>query len=231
MNAQSNPVDLGVSTEDYLKAVYKLESGDQPAQTTSIAQLLRVSPPSVTGMVKRLADNGLVEHELYKGVRLPDEGRRIALGILRRHRIIETYLTEKLKFSWDTVHDEAERLEHAASDLLIKRMALALGNPRFDPHGDPIPTETGEVEPPLTVALTDITAGERVALMVVGNQDPARLRFIESLGLKPGTVFDVVEHQPFRGPVKIWFVRERKDEVVGHEIALSLQCGVLEEEA
>lgn len=231
MNTQENSVDLGVSTEDYLKAVYKLESDGQRAQTTTIAQLLGISPPSVTGMVKRLADNGLVEHQLYRGVRLTEEGRRIALGMLRRHRIIETYLTEKLKFSWDTVHEEAERLEHAASDLLIKRMALALGNPRFDPHGDPIPTESGEVEAPLTVALSDVPTGERVVLVTVGYQDPARLRFVESLGLKPGAVFDVVEHQPFRGPVKIWFVRERKDEVVGYEMALSLQCVILEEEA
>ncbi len=231
MTAQINSIDLGVSTEDYLKAIYKLEAHGQPAQTTSIAEALQISAPSVSGMIKRLSDNGLVEHQPYKGVHLTDEGRRVALAMLRRHRILETYLMEKLKFSWDAVHAEAERLEHAASDLLIQRMALALGNPRFDPHGDPIPTESGEIETPLTVALTDVPAGKRVVLVVVGDQDPARLRFIESLGLKPGVTFDVVSHQPFRGPVEIWLVADRKNEVLGHELALSLQCSLIEEEA
>jgi DtxR family Mn-dependent transcriptional regulator len=230
MGTQAGSVDLSVSTEDYLKAIYKLESHRQPAQTTSIADMLQISPPSVTGMVKRMAESGLVEHQPYKGVRLTEEGRRVALTMLRRHRILETYLTEKLKFSWDAVHEEAERLEHAASDLLINRMALALGNPRFDPHGDPIPTESGEIETPLTVALTDVPVGKKVVLVVVGDQDPARLRFIESLGLKPGATFEVMEHQPFRGPVKIWLVGGRKEEVLGHELAMSLQCTLMEDD-
>jgi DtxR family Mn-dependent transcriptional regulator len=128
------------------------------------------------------------------------------------------------------VHEEAERLEHAASELLINRMALSLGNPRFDPHGDPIPTETGEMEIPLTVALTDVPVGKSVVLVSVGDQDPARLRFIQTLGLMPGATFDVLEHQPFRGPVTIWLTGERKDQVLGHELALSLQCALLEDE-
>ena len=126
------------SVEDYLKAIYRLSGGGAPVSTSDIAQLLDLSAASVSGMVRRLSEQGLVEHAPYRGVELTSDGRRIALRMLRRHRLIEAYLVELLGYSWDTVHDEAERLEHAVSEVLIERMALALGNPRFDPHGDQI---------------------------------------------------------------------------------------------
>ena len=131
---------LSRSVEDYLKAIYGLSGSGQPVSTSAIAEALDVQPASVTGMVKRMAAWGLLEHMPYKGARLTPPGTREALRVLRRHRILETYLYERLGFSWDDVHDEAERLEHAASDRLIEQMALALGSPSHDPHGAPIPT-------------------------------------------------------------------------------------------
>jgi DtxR family Mn-dependent transcriptional regulator len=136
---------LSRSVEDYLKAIYGLcESGDA-ASTSAIADALDIQPASVTGMVKRLAESGLLEHVPYRGVRLTSSGTREALRVLRRHRILETYLCERLGFSWEDVHGEAERLEHAASDVLIEKMAAALEFPSHDPHGAPIPTRTGPV--------------------------------------------------------------------------------------
>ena len=112
--------------------------------TSAIAQALELAPPSVSGMIRRLSEQGLLQHEPYRGVELTSEGRRAALRMVRRHRIIEAYLVGMLGYTWDTVHEEAERLEHAVSESLIERMAEALGNPRFDPHGDPIPGPDGE---------------------------------------------------------------------------------------
>src|SRR5215217_5020106 len=137
---------LSGPVEDYLKAIYDLERGEQPAATNDIAERLAISPASVSGMVRRLADQGLITHEPYRGVRLTSDGRAAALRTLRRHRILECYLTEVLGYQWDSVHDEAERLEHAASEELIERMASAMGDPVRDPHGAPIPTRDGRVE-------------------------------------------------------------------------------------
>src|SRR5690349_5229776 len=134
------------SVEDYLKAIYRLSAAGQPAATSQIANLLELSAPSVSGMIKRLSEQGLLEHVPYKGVQLTAEGRRAALRMVRRHRMIEAYLVEFLGYSWDTVHEEAERLEHAVSDALVERMAAALGHPDVDPHGDPIPAADGSVD-------------------------------------------------------------------------------------
>src|ERR687890_1395008 len=139
MNAAVITEPLTRSVEDYLKAIYQLSPEGRPASTSDIAHLLALSPPSVTGMVKRLSEHGLLEHVPYRGVQLTDEGRRAALRMVRRHRLIEDYLVEFLGYSWDAVHDEEERLEHAVSDTLVERMATALDNPEVDPHGDPIP--------------------------------------------------------------------------------------------
>ena len=145
---------LSRSVEDYLKVIYSLCEPGEVASTTSIAETLEVQPASVTGMVKRLAEAGYLEHVPYRGVQLTEAGKRTALRILRRHRILETYLTERLGYRWEDVHQEAERLEHAASDELIERMATALENPSSDPHGAPIPTSSGcraVPRPPSTV--------------------------------------------------------------------------------
>src|SRR5258708_34542901 len=146
MSGGSAVAPLSGPVEDYLKAIYDLERVGEPASTNDIALRLAISPASVSGMVRRLADQGLITHEPYRGVRLTTDGRRAALRTLRRHRILDCYLTEVLCYPWDRVHEEAEQLEHAASEELIERMAAALGDPKQDPHGAPIPTRDGRVE-------------------------------------------------------------------------------------
>lgn len=219
----TKPADsLTTSVEDYLKAIYRLSRGGGPASTNDIASALGLSAPSVSGMIKRLSEQGLVEHVPYKGVELTTEGRFAALRILRRHRLIESYLVEFLGYSWDSVHEEAERLEHAVSETLIERMDDALGNPEFDPHGDPIPRRDGSIAELVYSPLPNVPVGSSVELCRVDNNDPDQLRYIASLGLKPGTVLSVVDHQPFRGPVTIRI--EGTDHVIGHELAGSLLC-------
>jgi DtxR family Mn-dependent transcriptional regulator len=231
MMTASTP-QLTRSTEDYLKAIYQLEAETGAAQTSAIAELLAIAPPSVTGMIKRLSESGLLEHTPYKGVQLTAAGRRAALRIVRRHRILETYLTTKLGYDWDSVHQEAERLEHAVSDELIERMAMALGYPQYDPHGAPIPTPTGEVERLAHVPLSDIPVGTVAELRMVSDKDPERLRYVASLGLRPGVTFEVTAKQPFRGPVSVRIGGHvPRDQVVGHELAQSLYCAVMEQEA
>jgi DtxR family Mn-dependent transcriptional regulator len=146
MSASTAEPGLTRSVEDYLKAIYRLSGQGGFATTSDIAALLDLSAPSVSGMVKRLSEMGLIEHVPYRGVQLTAQGRRAALKMIRRHRVLELYLTRYLQYNWDDVHGEAERLEHAVSDDLIERMAAALGDPRYDPHGDPIPTASGDIE-------------------------------------------------------------------------------------
>jgi DtxR family Mn-dependent transcriptional regulator len=230
MVAAQRSEEFSRSTEDYLKAIYQLEERWGSAQTSAIADLLAIAPPSVSGMIKRLSEVGLLEHVPYRGVQLTAKGRRAALRMVRRHRILESYLMEKLGYDWDSVHEEAERLEHAVSDELIERMAMALGNPRYDPHGAPIPTVSGEVEQLEHVALVDIPVGETAELRMVSDEDADRLRFIASLGLRPGVVFRVVGRQPFHGPVTIRVAGASRDQVVGYELARGLYCVVLPQE-
>ena len=229
--AAAQPIPLSRSIEDYLKVIYLLESGGAPAQTSAIAETLDLAPPSVSGMLKRLAENRLIEHEPYRGVTLTSAGRRVALRIVRRHRILESYLMSKLGYDWDTVHDEAERLEHAASDQLVERMAMALGNPRYDPHGSPIPTPAGDIEEPDVVSLDSVPVGRTAELRMVSDTEPERLRYLASLGLKPGTRFEVVARQPFRGPVTLRLAGAiPRDQVIGFELAASLWCSLDEKE-
>ncbi|MDX1495309.1 MAG: metal-dependent transcriptional regulator [Longimicrobiales bacterium] len=177
---------LSRSVEDYLKAIYALSDSGDPASTSAIAEALDIQPASVTGMIKRMAESGLLEHVPYKGVRLTEPGALEALKVLRRHRILETYLCEKLGYSWDDVHDEAERLEHAASDKLIERMAGALDFPSHDPHGAPIPTRAGDIETTDLATLADARAGDRVLIRAVRDEDSSDLRSMAEGGLVPG---------------------------------------------
>ncbi|HSG07608.1 MAG TPA: metal-dependent transcriptional regulator [Longimicrobiales bacterium] len=186
---------LSRSAEDYLKAIYGLSEKGEPASTSAIADVLTVQPASVTGMVKRMADSGLLEHVPYRGVRLTNQGAREALRVLRRHRIIETYLCERLGFSWDDVHEEAERLEHAASDRLVERMAAALEFPSHDPHGAPIPTSAGEIEVTDSSTLADALPGAELRIRAVRDEDPQRLRSMEAKGLTPGARIIVATEQ------------------------------------
>jgi DtxR family Mn-dependent transcriptional regulator len=216
MNAALQHDVLTRSVEDYLKAIYRLSPHGRTASTSEIAQRLELSPASVSGMVKRLSEQGLLEHVPYKGVQLTADGRRAALRMLRRHRLIEAYLVAFLGYTWDTVHDEAERLEHAVSDALVERMAAVLGNPTVDPHGDPIPTPDGDIDEPAGVPLSDVPAGSSAVIRQVEEGQPDRLRYIASLGLRPGVRVSVVDRQPFQGPVTIEVAGETH--VIGNEL-------------
>jgi DtxR family Mn-dependent transcriptional regulator len=222
VNAAIASESLTRSVEDYLKAIYQLSPEGRPASTSEIAHLLALSPPSVTGMVKRLSEHGLLEHVPYRGVQLTDEGRRAALRMVRRHRLIEAYLVEFLGYSWDTVHEEAERLEHAVSDTMVERMATALGNPVVDPHGDPIPAADGSIHEPACTALSDVPIGETVEIHRVHESQPERLRYIASLGLRPGVRLRVLDRQPFDDLVTIEVGGDRH--VIGRELGHVLQC-------
>ena len=214
--------DLSRSVEDYLKVIYQLTQTGVPASTTAIADALDLAAPSVSGMVKRLAEAGLVEHQPYKGVTLTRDGRHGALRMLRRHRVIETYLVSHLGYTWDNVHDEAENLEHAVSEDLVQRMSFMLGDPQFDPHGDPIPAADGRMVDVMTTALPDIGDGETVTISRVDTGSAERLRWLAGAGLVPGVRITVLDHQPFNGPITVSLDGERR--VVGRELAVQLLC-------
>jgi DtxR family Mn-dependent transcriptional regulator len=210
------------SVEDYLKSVFHLTNQGGFATTSGIAGMLEVAPPSVSGMMKRLSETGLIEHVPYRGVQLTPQGRRAALQMIRRHRILEVYLTSRLGYDWGDVHVEAERLEHAVSDKLIERMAEALGEPRYDPHGAPIPTAAGEIEEAELVNLADVPVGSTVVLRQVGDEHPDRLRYLAEQGLTPGARLAVIERQPFNGPTTVRLGMETR--IVGQELAGLLWC-------
>ncbi len=199
----ARPEPLTAPVEDYLKTIYGFERDGRAAATNDIAQRLSIAPASVSGMVQRLADQGLVEYERYKGVRLTTAGRKAALKTLRRHRVIEAYLVHALGYGWDGVHEEAERLEHSASDTLIDRMASAIGEPLTDPHGAPIPTREGKIDETVHQSLADTPVGTRTRVVRVGDEDPGMLRYLDSLGLRPGTEVVLTSRAPFDGPITI----------------------------
>jgi DtxR family Mn-dependent transcriptional regulator len=229
MSAVVQHEPLTRSVEDYLKAIYRLTPEGRAAGTSEIANLLELAPASVSGMVKRLSEHGLLEHVPYKGVQLTEEGRRAALRTIRRHRLIEAYLVAFLGYTWDTVHDEAERLEHAVSDQLVERMASVLGHPSVDPHGDPIPDVDGAIHEPASTPLSELPEGILVELRRVDESDPERLRYIASIGLHPGARVIVVDRQPFHGPITIEV--EGQSHVIGHELGHVLRCVPLGEDA
>lgn len=213
---------LSTSVEDYLKAVFVLSRGGGIATTTDIATRLAVSAPSVSGMLRRLADQGLVDHVPYRGVALTTAGREAALRVIRRHRIIETYLVERLGLGWDEVHVEAERLEHAVSDRVLERMAQALGHPEFDPHGDPIPAADGSVPSRHVRPLTEVAVGERVRVQQVLAHDGEELRWLARVGLVPGAAISISAQEPVAGTVHV--SSAGGDQVIGHALADRLLC-------
>jgi DtxR family transcriptional regulator, Mn-dependent transcriptional regulator len=180
------------SIEDYAKAIYALEERHGVASTTALAERLEISPPAVSAMVKKLAALGYVTHVPYRGVRLTDQGRRVALEVLRHHRLLETYLVEELGVPWDRVHAEAEVLEHVLSEGLEERIAAKLGEPTHDPHGDPIPAADGTVVEPETVALDTLATGDRGRFVRVSDSDSKLLRELARLGIRPGDELEVV---------------------------------------
>ena len=207
---------LSQAVEDYLKTIYKLQGAGAVA-TTDLAQALGVASASVTNMVKRLASMKLVEHESYKGVRLTEAGEKIALEIIRHHRLLETYLKEVMGYSWAQMHEEAERLEHHISEAFEDKLDELLGYPTHDPHGHPIPTREGHVPEMSTTPLADTEAGHTVTIHHVSDADPALLKYLEEIGLLPQASVEVVEKAPFNGPLTLRI--GEAEQVVGHEVA------------
>lgn len=203
--------------EDYLKVIYEIERDGDAAATTAIAIRLGIAPASVSGMLRRLARQGLVAVARYRGARLTARGRRVALQMIRRHRVLESYLVTRLGFGWDGVHEEAERLEHAASADLIERMAAALGHPDVDPHGAPIPRADGTVDDQRLRTLDDLAIGAPARIARMSDRDPALLRYLGELGLRPGVAVRLVDRAPFEGPLTIAVGRVRC--VVGMPVA------------
>jgi DtxR family transcriptional regulator, Mn-dependent transcriptional regulator len=199
---------LTAPAEDYLKAIYAIGRGSGAAATNEIAQRLAIAPASVSGMVRRLADQGLLAYERYHGVRLTESGRRAALRTLRRHRVIESYLSEALGYPWDRVHEEAERLEHAASDELVDRMAATIGEPEVDPHGAPIPTRDGAVDETEYTSLAQLPIGTSGVVVRVSDEDPAMLRYLAELSILPGKKLTVKARAPYDGPITLTLGRQ-----------------------
>lgn len=212
---------LSPAIEDYLKAIYKLQAKSSGAVSTSaLAQALDISAASVTNMAKRLAKMGLVEHESYKGITLTEAGEKIALEIIRHHRLLELYLKEVMDYSWEQLHEEAERLEHHISEEFESKLDELLGHPTRDPHGHPIPTREGEVDPIGTDRLSEIEAGQQVSICHLSDEDPALLDHLEERGLMPGVTLEITEKAPFDGPLTIRF--EGEEQIIGHTIAQSV---------
>lgn len=190
---------LSPAVEDYLKAIYE-KMLDQPSTSTSqIAELLSVSPASVTSMLKKMAamQPPLLQYQKHHGVRLTEDGRRATLGVIRRHRLLEQFLVKILGYTWDEVHSEAERLEHAISALFVKRMAQVLGEPLFDPHGDPIPGPNLSLPKQDCIPLVDLAVGQKAVVRQVRRSDPGMLKRLAEMGVRPGIVLVLLECTPY----------------------------------
>jgi DtxR family transcriptional regulator, Mn-dependent transcriptional regulator len=194
------------AVQDYAKAIYALELRDGEAvSTNALADRLGVTAASASGMVKRLDELGLVEHQPYRGVSLTEDGRRVALEVMRHHRLLELYLVETLGVPWDRVHEEAEVLEHVLSEELEELIAAKLGDPTHDPHGDPIPTRDLRIEEGTTQSLQTLDVGARGTFARVSDSDPEMLRFLAERGIAPGDHLEVIDKQPFDGPLFVRF--------------------------
>ncbi len=191
------------AVQDYLKIIFKLANNGNAVSTNAIAERLRISQASVTGMIKKLSDLKLISHRPYYGVELTKTGRKIALEIIRHHRLLELYLAEALGYSWDRVHDEAEKLEHVISEEFEDKMAKILGNPTTDPHGAPIPSKEGEIEERVLVPLTAAEAGQKVLVKQVSDCDPELLRYLGEIGIYPEVRLHILEKAPFGGPLLV----------------------------
>ena len=218
---------VSASIQDYAKAVYALEARAGVAVSTNhLAERLGVTPGSVSAMVRKLSDAGLVEHEPYRGVRLTDRGRRVALEVLRHHRLIELFLADELGMPWDRVHAEAEVLEHVISEDLEQLISARLGDPTVDPHGDPIPTPRFEIDEGVTRSLDELPAGAAGRFVRVSDSDPEMLRYLAAFGITLGDRLEVTGRQPFGGPV---FVRlGEREQPLGGQLARAMRIEIEE---
>jgi len=208
---------LSEAVQDYLKAIYKLQEQAGVVSTSALAQAMDVTAASATGMVKKLAGLKLVRHNPYQGVVLTRAGQKMALEILRHHRLLELYLAEALGYTWDKVHEEAERLEHVISEEFEDKIFEALGRPTRDPHGDPIPTKDGTIAAAEHDRLSDLEPGTRGVIRQVSDSDAEMLRYLGTRGLVPDTAFQVLDKAPFNGPITIR--TGRTSHVLGRELA------------
>lgn len=211
---------LSRATEDYLKAIYKLAEMGMEVTTSALAEQMGVAPASVTNMCKKLADLHLLRYEPYQGVTFTPTGQKLALEIVRHHRLLELYLAEALGVPWDRVHEEAEKLEHVISEDLEERMAAALGDPQFDPHGAPIPSRSGTVHRQECDRLVDIAAGESVVVVEVDDADADLLRYLGELEIYPGAAIEVQDRAPFNGPLTLLI--NQKAHTLGYQAARSV---------
>jgi DtxR family transcriptional regulator, Mn-dependent transcriptional regulator len=208
--------------EDYAKAIYALGGrAEGPVGTSALAERLGVSPGTVTAMLKRMDEMGLLEHEPYRGATLTPAGEKVALEVIRHHRLLEAYLSEALGMPWDRVHDEAEVLEHYISEDLEDRMAAALGDPLVDPHGDPIPDRGLFLDADRGVALADLEPGGAGVLRRVSDSDPEMLRYLDQRGIRPGTRVRLIGREPFGGPLMVEV--EGREHALGEELARKMR--------
>src|SRR3990172_2634452 len=194
---------LSHKVEDYLKTIYLLQQRAGEASTNAIAETLSVKPASVTGMVKKLAEMKLVRHAPYQGVTLTAAGAKIALEVVRHHRLIELFLIETLGYTWDEVHQEADRLEHVISEDFEDRVARRLGDPAIDPHGDPIPAKDGSVAAVEQQSLVELETGQSAMVVRVSDANPEALRYAAGLGLRPQARVTLVDAEPFGGSLRV----------------------------
>ena len=196
--------DLSTSTQNYLKGIWALsEWSDTPVTPSSVAKHLGLRKSTVSDGVRKLGEQGLVEHKPYGAVELTDTGRTYAVAMIRRHRLIETFLVEALGYTWDQVHDEAENLEHSVSDFMVDRIDAFLDYPSRDPHGDPIPSASGRVDTPEAVPLTGVQPGQTATIERIADDDPKLLQFLDSHGLVVGATLEVGEGAPYSGAVAV----------------------------
>ncbi|MDP6052523.1 MAG: metal-dependent transcriptional regulator [Candidatus Latescibacteria bacterium] len=217
---------LTPATEDYLKTVYKLEDANELVATNAIAERMDVSAASVTNMMKKLSEMGLVEYARYQGITLTDAGRKIALEIVRHHRLLEVYLAEAMGFGWDQVDAEAERLEHVISEEFEDKMDEMLGYPTTDPHGSPIPNKDGTIARAEHEPLVNIAPGQSAIIRRVPDSDPALLRYLGELGLKPDATVVVLKKEPFDGPLMLRI--GDREHYLGHQTAHGVLVDCLE---
>jgi len=220
-----NDRPLGAAVEDYTKAIYALETREDgtAVTTNALAERLGVAPASASAMVKKLAVLGLVAHRPYHGVQLTPAGQKVALEVLRHHRLLELFLAEELGLSWDRVHAEAEVLEHVLSEELEALIAAKLGDPSVDPHGDPIPTQDGLIDEAVTDALHALAPGQAGRFCRVSDADPEMLRYLAERGIRPGDSFVVVDKQPFGGPTFARFGGGPEVHVLGGALARAMR--------
>lgn len=212
---------LSQAAQDYLKSIYKLVVRHGRATTTQIAARLNVSPASVTSMVQKMAqaDPPLLNYQKHQGVTLTPAGEKAALTVIRQHRLLELFLQQKVGYSWDEVHEEAERLEHVISPEMVKRMAAILDHPRCDPHGQPIPTRDLELSFTTDCPLSELRPGQRAVIRRVDDEDPDLLRYLDKMGLRPNVTLTVLERHPQNGNLRLQVSIETESIVVGPRVA------------